>query len=116
MCIEEGGAYAGAIGQESRQNKLENADLQNQILVLLGESLRDSGPSPSKDASGRKALPNGSEWHRSAPSAKDLCHNDRSQDERNIVKRQRGKDAEQEETTFEASKDLEDAGDHCQHT
>ena len=39
MCIEEGGAYASAIGQESRQDKLENVDLQNQIwsrLVTLG--------------------------------------------------------------------------------
>ena len=31
MCSEEGGAYASAIGQESREDKLENAELQNQI-------------------------------------------------------------------------------------
>ena len=31
MCSEEGGAYASAIGQESREDKLENAKLQNQI-------------------------------------------------------------------------------------
>mgnify|MGYP001184267230 CR=1 FL=1 len=45
MCIEEGGAYASAIGQESRQDKLENADLQNQIwsrLVTLGHHPTDT--------------------------------------------------------------------------
>ena len=31
MCSEEGGAYASAIGQESREDKLENAELQKQI-------------------------------------------------------------------------------------
>ena len=77
------------------------------------ESPRDSGPSPNKDASGRKALPNVSEWHRSAPSAEDLCQNYRSQDEQDVFKRQGLKDAE-EEATLEASKDLEDAGNHCQ--
>ena len=77
------------------------------------ESPRDSGPSPNKDASGRKALPNVSEWHRSAPSAEDLCQNYRSQDEQDVFKRQGVKDAE-EEATLEASKDLEDAGNHCQ--
>ena len=57
--------------------------------------------------------PNGSEWHRSAPSAEDLCQNYRSQDEQDVFKRQGVKDAE-EESTREASKDLEDAGNHCQ--
>ena len=45
MCIEEGGAYASAIGQESRQDKLENVDLQNQIwsrFVTLGHHPTDA--------------------------------------------------------------------------
>ena len=61
MCIEEGGAYAGAIGQESRQNKLENADLQNQIwsrLVTLGHhptrTRADAKPSQT-EANGTEA-------------------------------------------------------------
>ena len=45
MCIEGGGAYASAIGQESRQDKLENVDLQNQIwsrFVTLGHHPTDA--------------------------------------------------------------------------
>ena len=55
MCIEEGGAYASAIGQESREDKLENAELQNQIggrSVTLGHhptrTRADAKPSKRK--------------------------------------------------------------------
>ena len=55
MCSEEGGAYASAIGQESREDKLENAELQNQIggrSVTLGHhptrTRADAKPSKRK--------------------------------------------------------------------
>ena len=61
MCIEEGGAYASAIGQESRQDKLENVDLQNQIwsrFVTLGHhptrTRADAKPSQT-EANGTEA-------------------------------------------------------------
>ena len=61
MCIEGGGAYASAIGQESREDKLENAELQNQIggrSVTLGHhptrTRADAKPSQT-EANGTEA-------------------------------------------------------------
>ena len=50
--------------------------------------------------------PNGSEWHRSAPSAKDLCQKSQSQDEKDVSKRQSVKDADAEDATLRQAKTL----------
>ena len=48
--------------------------------------------------------PNGSEWHRSAPSAKDLCQNSQSKDEQDVSERQSIKDADAEDATLRQAK------------